>query len=152
MGAYPGRVMTGVRDALATYGKISYDDLSYMIYGPSPTDADRSSMARAIRQLEQKGEVVRYFERAIDGRYAQGGMWVRRPDILHDEAPQFFDLPSKINGNGNGLHRKPEVDPRTVPVICTCFGRVIHRDLVGGACTQCVVDGQPGELAPGFPL
>jgi hypothetical protein len=107
MGAYPGRVMTGVRDALAMHGKLSYAQLAHMIYGPEFTDADRASMARAIRQLVAKGEVVSYFEagsRLIDGQWVESGMWVRRPDVPHVATPRFHELPA-ANGENGALRR-----------------------------------------------
>jgi hypothetical protein len=102
MGAYPGRVMTGIRDALAEHGKLSYRQLCYMLYGPESTDADRASMARAIRQLMAKGAVISYFEagsRVVDGQHVESGMWVRRPDVPHVPADRFFPLPTDGDGS-----------------------------------------------------
>jgi hypothetical protein len=98
MGAYPGRVMTGISDALTEHGKLSYSQLCYMLYGPKSTDADRASMARAIRQLAARDEVVSYFETGafdVDGQHVETGMWVRRPDVAYAESRRFFELPTK---------------------------------------------------------
>jgi hypothetical protein len=94
--------MTGVRDLLAEHGKLSYADLAHMIYGPGFSDADRASMARAIRQLVSKGEVISYYEpgsRLVEGQWVETGMWVRRPDVAHIETPRFHDLPSSETGD-----------------------------------------------------
>lgn len=105
MGAYPGRVMTGVRDALAEHGKLPYRHLAIMLYGPDFTDADRASMARAIRQLVAKAEVISYFDAGskIDGQYVESGMWARRPDVKHVPAARFFDVPADGNGDRPNL-------------------------------------------------
>jgi hypothetical protein len=101
MGAYPGRVMTGIRDALAEHGKLSYRQLAIMLYGPNFTDPDRASMARAIRQLVAKDEVISYYEvgSKINGQQVEPGMWVRRPDVEYVPAGRFFPLPTDGNGS-----------------------------------------------------
>jgi hypothetical protein len=123
MGAYPGRVMTGVTDALAMHGKLSYRQLATMIYGPDFTDADRASMARAIRQLVTKGEVINYYEPGsrLNGQYVESGMWVRRPDVLHVETPRFHELPA-TNGNGNGAVKLAELSRAELLTLNPSYG------------------------------
>jgi hypothetical protein len=97
--------MTGVRGALAEHGKLPYRLLAHKLYGENFTDADRASIARAIRQLVAMGEVVSNFEagsRIVDGRHVESGMWVRRPDVPHVSADRFFPLPS--DGSGSRPH------------------------------------------------
>jgi hypothetical protein len=76
-----------------------------MIYDPGFTDPDRASLARAIRQLAAKGEVINYYEPGsrLDGQWVESGMWVRRPDVPHVETARLFEMPAT---DANGARRK----------------------------------------------
>jgi hypothetical protein len=136
MGAYPGRVMTGVRDALAEHGKLPYRHLAIMLYGPDFTDADRASMARAIRQLVAKTQVISYFDAGskIDGQYVESGMWVRRPDVEHVPAARFFDVPADGNGDRPDLS---EMSRAELLAFDPSYGNRPDCQECGMSCVEC---------------
>jgi hypothetical protein len=80
----PGRVMRGITEALAQHGALSYKALSILVFGEGFTIPDRSSISRAARAMERKGEVVVFLDAVVtcvarvDFDHIRDRSWVER--------------------------------------------------------------------------
>jgi len=132
-------------------GLVPLHEVANGVFGADCTDIQRIMIKNSARSLARRGlvEVSAFWLNECGIPVNAQAVRLLNGSSGATRSPQGL-CPVKLNGTERPS--VPEHPDESVEVICTCFGRVFRRDLTGGACNSCVVDGKPGKYSPRLPI
>jgi hypothetical protein len=136
--------MRGIAEALAQYGALSYEALSALVFGHGFTIPDRSSISRAARAMERKGEVKIFLDFMVT--------CVARADFDHNRDLAWQERDWGIR-RSHGVHVEearrvaaaamPGAVDRTAEIAHTSRAELLRQDPSYGDHQDCLSCGMP---------